>query len=322
MHTLPLGVLSRRLSGWSCAHFAAARPLMGAGVDETVRRFYATNTSKSPSAFSTASGGTSTEAHTRETLAARESAACFHLTKEPSAITSGLTADAAGASPPPPTSVCGADSSTAIPTEAAFPVVPPSGASSGGLTTPDPEPVRWVQPVNQDLDTLPIVDAKGEYIVSRVQWPIGEVAYRTPAPVDDKLAPRFGYNVVQVRKHVSWWKYNQKYPRLSIAYINIQLLFILGLAWLVAFLTTEYRRAMEAMRTPGAIVGEHRGRGPPTNSTQRISFDKQEMNALLDQAQNNWFDGKAEASYVGSKEYKMRKIPRPKEFSTDDFRKR
>ncbi|KPA76277.1 putative mitochondrial hypothetical protein [Leptomonas pyrrhocoris] len=195
-------------------------------------------------------------------------------------------------------------------------------SSSGEVTAAEPEPVRWVQPTYEDPDTLPIVDDRGEYIVSRVQWPTGEIAYRTPAPVDDKLAPRFGYNIVQVRKHVSWWKYNQKYPRLSLAYINIQVLFLLGLAWLVAFLTTEYRSATEAMRTPGAMVGEHRGKGPATNQTQKVTFEKGEMSALLDKAQNNWYDATAEASYVGSKEYKMKKIPRPKEFSAEDFRKR
>ena len=197
-----------------------------------------------------------------------------------------------------------------------------SDKKKGEITTPEPEPVRWVQPAYQDPDSLPIVDEKGEYIVSRVQWPTGEVAYRTPAPVDDKLAPRFGYNIVQVRKHVSWWKYNQKYPRLSLAYINIQVLFLLGLAWLVAFLTTEYRHTTEAMRTPGAMVGQYRGKGPATNQTQKITFEKDEMMALMDKAQNNWYDGKAEASYIGSKEYKMKKIPRPKEFSAEDFRKR
>ncbi|KPI89078.1 hypothetical protein ABL78_1814 [Leptomonas seymouri] len=197
-----------------------------------------------------------------------------------------------------------------------------SSSSDGEITTPEPEPVRWVQPAYQDPDTLPIVDERGEYIVSRVQWPTGEIAYRTPAPVDDKLAPRFGYNIVQVRKHVSWWKYNQKYPRLSIAYINIQVLFLLGLAWLVAFLTTEYRNTTEAMRTPGAMVGEQRGKGRATNQTQKVTFEKNEMAALMDKAQSNWYDGKAEASYVGSKEYKMKKIPRPKEFSVEDFRKR
>lgn len=173
-----------------------------------------------------------------------------------------------------------------------------------------------------DPDTLPIVDEAGEYIVSRVAWPTGEMAYITPPPRDDKLAPRFGYNIVQVKKHVSWWAYNQKYPRFSIAYLNIQVLFLLGLAWLVAFLNEEYRRTTEEMKTPGAMVGEHRGRGPPTNQTQKISFSKDEMAAMVDKAQNHWFDGTAEASYIGSKDYKMKKIPRPSEFSVENIRKR
>ncbi|EPY25697.1 hypothetical protein STCU_03054 [Strigomonas culicis] len=174
----------------------------------------------------------------------------------------------------------------------------------------------------QDPDTLPIVDEKGEYIVSHVQWPTGELAYTTPPPVDNKLAPRFGYNVVQVKKHVSWWKYNQKYPRLSVAYLNIQVLVLLGLAWLMTFLTEEYRRTTDAMKTPGAMVGEHRGRGPATEKTQKVTFTTDEMNALVNRAQDNWFDGAAEANYIGSKEYKMKQIPRPKEFSVEDFRKR
>lgn len=199
------------------------------------------------------------------------------------------------------------------------PAAPPRGSS---VPNAEPEPRRWIQRAYEDPDAVPIVDEKGHYIVSRVLWPTGEVAYRTPEPVNDKLAPRFGYNIVQVKKHVSWWKYNQKYPRLSLAYINIQVLFLLGVAWLVAFLTTEYRRTTEAMRTPGAMVGEHRGKGPSTQRTQKIAFEKGEMSALLDKAQSNWFDGAAEASYVGSKEYRMKKIERPKEFSIDDLRKR
>lgn len=190
------------------------------------------------------------------------------------------------------------------------------------MRTVEPEPVRWLQKDYEDADQVPIVDERGEYIVSKVQWPTGEVAYTPPAPTDDKLAPRFGYNVVQVRKHVSWWQYNQKYPRLSLAYINIQVLFLLGLAWLAAFLTTEHRRTTEAMKTPGAMVGEHRGRGPVTNKTQRVAFAPGEMAAMVDRAQNNWLDGSAEANYIGSKDYQMKKIPRPKEFSVEDFRKR
>lgn len=203
---------------------------------------------------------------------------------------------------------------------------PPSGPAKtdgpDGLAEQAPEPVRWVMDAYQDPDTLPIIDENGDFIVSSVKWPTGEIAYTTPAPVDDKLAPRFGYNVVQVKKHVSWWKYNQKYPRLSLAYINIQVLFLLGVAWLAAFLTTENRRTTDEMKRPGAMVGEHRGKGPVTSKTQKVTFTSDEMSAMVDKAQTNWLDGSAEASYIGSKDYRMKQIPRPKEFNADDFRKR
>ncbi|KAG5508260.1 hypothetical protein JKF63_05516 [Porcisia hertigi] len=318
MHTLSGGVLGRyrrRCCILVCtgAPFAAAGPFVAAGVSLMSRRFHAGDAWRPPKGPAAASAGTSTDLHARESGSDSEPVTRLPSSGQPPAATADHSASAAA---PPPTS------STPMPKDMASPVVPPTDGSSGPLTTPDPEPVRWVQPSYQDPATLPVVDAKGEYIVSRVQWPTGEVAYRTPAPLDDKLAPRFGYNVVQVRKHVSWWKYNQKYPRLSLAYINIQVLFLVGLAWLVAFLTNEYRQTTELMRTPGAMVGEHRGKGPATNRTQKITFEKDEMSALLDKAQNNWYDGKAEASYVGSKEYKMKKIPRPREFSVDDFRKR
>ncbi|KEG14801.1 hypothetical protein DQ04_00301110 [Trypanosoma grayi] len=190
------------------------------------------------------------------------------------------------------------------------------------VVSPEVEPVRWVQKPYVDPSTEPIIDEKGEYIVSRVQWPTGEIAYSTPPPPDGKLAPRFGYNVVQVKKDVSWWKHYQKYPRISVAYINIQVLFLLGAAWLVAFLSEEYRRTTDELKTPGAMVGEHRGRGPVGRQTQKVAFTSDEMSALVNKAQNNWLDAKGEANYIGSKDYSMKKIPRPKEFSVDDFRKR
>ncbi|CAD2221615.1 hypothetical protein AGDE_08577 [Angomonas deanei] len=90
----------------------------------------------------------------------------------------------------------------------------------------------------------------------------------------------------------------------------------------MAFLTEEYRRSTEALRTPGAMVGEHRGRGPATQKTQKVSFTPEEMNSLVNRAQENWLDAEAEANYIGSKNYRMQKIPRPKEFSPEDFRKR
>ncbi|ORC87719.1 uncharacterized protein TM35_000201280 [Trypanosoma theileri] len=197
-----------------------------------------------------------------------------------------------------------------------------AAATTPASLPPEVEPVRWIQRPYEDAAAEPIVDANGQYIVSRVQWPTGELAYTTPPPPDGKLAPRFGYNVVQVKKDFSWWKHYQKYPRISVAYINIQLLFLLGTAWLVAFLMEEHRRTTDEMRTPGALVGEQRGRGPSGRQTQKVRFTREEMSELVDRAQNNWLDANAEANYIGSKNYAMKKIPRPTEFAVDDFRKR
>lgn len=66
------------------------------------------------------------------------------------------------------------------------------------------------------------------------------------------------------------------------------------------------------MHTPGAMAGEYRGRGPSNKATQKISFSREEVNELVNHAQNNWYDGTVEASYIGSKDYAMKKIPRPK----------
>ncbi|KAH9599295.1 hypothetical protein LSM04_003966 [Trypanosoma melophagium] len=197
-----------------------------------------------------------------------------------------------------------------------------TAAATPASIPPCVEPMRWVQRPYEDAATAPIVDENGQYIVSRVQWPTGEVAYTTPPPPDGKLAPRFGYNVVQVKKDFSWWKHYQKYPRISVAYINIQVLFLLGTAWLAAFLMEEHRRTMDEMRTPGALVGEQRGRGPSGRQTQKVRVTREEMSALVDRAQNNWLDANAEANYIGSKNYAMKKIPRPTEFAVEDFRKR
>ncbi|KAG5481586.1 hypothetical protein LSCM1_05610 [Leishmania martiniquensis] len=318
VHALSVRALSRHLSRSTGIHFPAAGLPSAVGVRATGQRFYTVNASQPHNAFAAASGGTVTDTHSEATLPEGASDTRLHRAGQHTA-----SPHPSGAPSPSASSATSAGVGTPTASQGTSPATPPTGGGgSNALTTPDPEPVRWVQRAYQDLDNPPMVDAKGEYIVSRVQWPTGEVAYRTPAPVDDKLSPRFGYNVVQVRKHVSWWTYNQKHPRLSVAYINIQVLFLLGLAWLVALLTTEYRQTVDAMRTPGAMVGDYRGRGPVTSGTQKITFEKDEMSALLDRAQNNWYDGTAEASYVGSKDYRMRKIPRPKEFSAEDVRKR
>jgi hypothetical protein len=183
------------------------------------------------------------------------------------------------------------------------------------------QPQRWIQrdPREEALD--PIIDEKGHYVVSKKPWPTGEVAYRTPPP-PDHLAPRFGYNIVQVKKAETWWQHYHKYPRLSVAYVNIHLAFLLGLAWVVAFLNDEYRSTLQEMNTPGALVGDQRGRGAPGAKTQKVSFSTDEMTALMNSAQSNWLDAKGDATYIGSREYKMRQIARPKELTVEELRRR
>ncbi|CUG87198.1 membrane-associated protein, putative [Bodo saltans] len=226
--------------------------------------------------------------------------------------------DVSGSASPPTTTV--------PPTPPTEPSSSTPVASSHGInaSAADAEPARWIQPSTAETHPdgiAPILDEKGQYIVSTKQWPTGDVAYRTPeAP--GHLAPRFGYNVLQVKKDVSWWQHYHKYPRFSMAYLNIQLIFLLGIAWLSAYISIEYRNMTDEMKTPGAMVGEQRGRGASNKGTQKISFTNDEMSALIGGAQQDWMEGKSEKNYVGSKDYRMKQISRPKEFSMEDFRKR
>ncbi|ESL07297.1 hypothetical protein TRSC58_05016 [Trypanosoma rangeli SC58] len=234
----------------------------------------------------------------------------------------GHVNDSATVPPASPLSSASLDADAALSAAPGTPEKDTSTLAKQSETQTDVEPLRWVQNVSDEPSREPIVDDKGQFIVSRVQWPTGEIAYTTPPPPDGKLSPRFGYNVVQVKKSVSWWKHYRKYPRFSIAHVNIHVLFLLGAAWLLAFLSEEYRRTMDEMRTPGAMVGEQRGRGSVNRQTQKIAFTPNEMSEIVGRAQTNWLDAKTEANYIGSKEYTMKKIPRPKEFSVEDFRKR
>jgi hypothetical protein len=90
----------------------------------------------------------------------------------------------------------------------------------------------------------------------------------------------------------------------------------------MAFLVDEYRVTVERMKTPGAMAGEHRGKGPVGHQTQKITFTTEEITALAGTAQQNWVEGKNEDSYIGSKNYMMKKIARPTEMTFDNIRKR
>ena len=76
------------------------------------------------------------------------------------------------------------------------------------------------------------------------------------------------------------------------------------------------------MKTPGAMVGSTVGAGPSDQADTKSNVYPEEMNALVNTAQTNWVDGKGEQSFIGSKDYRMKQIARPKEFSLDDVRKR
>lgn len=187
------------------------------------------------------------------------------------------------------------------------------------LELDDGETGRWIVKPFVAKDLKPKVDERGEYIVSEVQWPKGELAYR-PQPYNE-LHTRFGYNIVQVKKHQSYWQYFRKNPHLSVRYMFLQFALLLGFAWMLGFLMEEVRRIEWERQTPGAMAGEVRGRGDSTRATQKIEFTTKEQEAMLSTAQNSWLDG-AETNYVGNRDYQMKKISRPTEYSYEDYKKR
>jgi hypothetical protein len=194
--------------------------------------------------------------------------------------------------------------------------------SSAPVKADDSNVVRWVQEPFVDPATLPIIDEKGEYIVSRKQWPTGEIAYQTPAPPDTSISPRFGYNIIQVKKPQTYWQFYYANPHFSFRFLNIQFIWLILTAYLCAFLVDEYRGTIDRMKTPGAMAGEHRGKGPVNYQSQKITFTTEEITALAGNAQKNWMEGKNEDSYIGSKNYQMKKIARPTELNYDNLRKR
>ena len=182
--------------------------------------------------------------------------------------------------------------------------------------------VRWVQTPFVDPSSLPIIDEDGNYIVSRGKWHTGEVAYQTPAPPNTAISPRFGYSIVQVKKSQTYWQFYRANPHFSFRFLNIQFIFLVSAAYLCAFLIDEYRFTYDRMRTPGAMAGEHRGKGPVGHQTQKVSFSTEEITALAGTAQQNWIDAKNEDTFIGSKNYMMKKIARPTEMTFDNLRKR
>jgi hypothetical protein len=175
------------------------------------------------------------------------------------------------------------------------------------------EPIRWETPEVDDR----IVDDKGDYIVSKRPWLEGELAYKTPEP-PSALDARFGYQMVVVKKHVNWWTHYRKYPRLSLAHLSYNMIFIIWLAWLLAFIQIETQSYQYQMMAPGAMAGEVLGKGDPTGRHRKITVTKDEQDDMMRQMQSAYLGAK-DQEYRGNKDYQMKKIPRPKEFKVEDY---
>lgn len=188
----------------------------------------------------------------------------------------------------------------------------PSDGGDIAATNEAGEVLRWVQ---QPEDKR-IVDEKGEYIVSRTKWYTGELAYKTP-PAPTPLEPRFGYQIVSVKKPITWWQHYRKNPQWSWAHVNIHVVFGIGVVWLTSFLTDEIRNIQAEQMRPHGLVGTQLGKGRPEGRNRKIAFSAEETAGMMQQAQEAYMNGN-EMTYAGSKDYQMKKIPRPKEFSVDD----
>ena len=174
------------------------------------------------------------------------------------------------------------------------------------------ETKRWIQKAKDERK----VDENGEFIVSQTKWHTGKLAYTTPPP-PGHLDARFGYQIVTVKKPVSWWAHYRKYPRWSFAHVHIHLFFLIGVTYLCSFLLDEIRRIEEEQRSPRGMVGDQLGRGALPKKDRKIAFSVEETEGMMSAAQEAFMAGDGQG-YAGSKDYTMKKIPRPKEFSMDD----
>lgn len=183
------------------------------------------------------------------------------------------------------------------------------------------QPMRWEQTyLEKDPNLEPVLDEKGQYVVSAVKWHTGELAYKTP-PEPDKLAHRFGYNIVQVKKSETYWQWYRKNPHFSLRYLGIQTLFIVLLAYLITIFSSEYKKEFEKFQRPAGMAADALGKGLPHEGRQKIEMSREEADVITNSAQEFYLSGR-ENKFMGSKDYQMRKIKRPKDFDVRDFIKK
>lgn len=287
--------------------------------------------SSSSSSTGAPAAAKSSEAAAAEKAKKADTTEASQSTNEPTATasntaetnaTNSTAASDAGASTTPPSSSSSASApqpAPDAPVPNAFGKIDPN---EGPLKVNDDgefEPMRWISVPYEDPALAPKVDEKGEYIVSKGDWPTGEMAYR-PLPRTD-VTPRFGYNIVSVKKPQTYWQYWRKNEHFNVTYIGIQAVFIFGMAWLMGFLYDEIRMYENEGKSVGNHAGEVRGKGRTDRKKQKIEFTPAEQDVMLQNAQESYITG-AESKFLGNREYKMKKISRPDEYNYDDFRKR
>lgn len=175
------------------------------------------------------------------------------------------------------------------------------------------ETQRWVQAEPDHR----LQDEKGDWIVSKVKWHTGELAYTTPPP-PNHLQARFGYNIVQVKKKQTFWQYYRWNPFVSFRHLNILIWFAMGLIMLCTYLIEEINYWTAESKKPGQLAGEVRGKGRPVGRQLQTTVSNAELDEHMAGMQKSYFDVE-ELTYKGSKEYMMKKIPRPKEFRVQDY---
>jgi hypothetical protein len=97
-----------------------------------------------------------------------------------------------------------------------------------------------------------------------------------------------------------------------------QVIFGVCIAWLIAWVQLEVDFVYSEMRRPGNMAGDVLGKGDPNRHQKKITVSPEERDEVLQAMQLAFMDGKDIASRA-TKEYKMKKIPRPKDLTAADF---
>ena len=141
-------------------------------------------------------------------------------------------------------------------------------------------------------------------------------------PPEHSSPVSFGKKVLQLKKPTNYWKLVHKHRLFSWKYIWIRSIFLIGMSYLLAVLWDEVRRIEEDQRRGGrgqyALAGDALGKQVVPVS-QRDVWDDDQVTDMIQKAQDSFMAG--DSSSLGD-DYEMVKIPRPKEFTFDDVRKR